>query len=197
MNAHVEITTNNEQDRLLREEFFGWQCRVRQIAMRERDGRPDDAIMPVVTLPDSAEPLGSIITVLNKATDFSVIPEMQHLARKTSDEAERRTKSIEFLSSTYFQKPQSFSDIITATFVPGSQGAKKMCAASSCILTFTAYGQRFEFHSKATQLPFDDPLYQATWWHNFLFNASLHPKAIIVGFQPDWAASSVEMLHDY
>jgi len=197
MNAHVQVTVNNEQARLLREEFFGWQCRVRQIAMRKNEGRPDDAIMPIITLPDHQDPLGSIITVLCKTPGNSATPEMQHLARKTSDEAERRKKAIEFLSATYYQKPQSFSDVLTATFAPNSHGARAICDAPSCTLVFTAYGQRFDIHCKGARLSLDDPLYQATWWHNFLFNASLHPKVIIIGFEPDWANSSVEMMDGF
>jgi len=49
-------------DHPLRKAFLKWQCRVRQMAMRDNYGRPDDAITPAVYLPDQAEPMGHIIT---------------------------------------------------------------------------------------------------------------------------------------
>ena len=42
-------TSHNEHP--LRNGFLKWQTRVRQIAMRDSDGRPDDAITPELWLP--------------------------------------------------------------------------------------------------------------------------------------------------
>jgi hypothetical protein len=30
----------------LKDAFLRWQCRVRMMAMRDKQGRPDDAVMP-------------------------------------------------------------------------------------------------------------------------------------------------------
>jgi hypothetical protein len=38
--------------------FLRWQCRVRQMGVREFEGRPIDAIQPHVFLNDDMEPLG-------------------------------------------------------------------------------------------------------------------------------------------
>ena len=108
----------------LREKFIKWQCRVRQIAMRNNNGRPDDSISPVVLLPNEKEPVGKIITVLSKDIAFSRTPELKHLFKRTFDPLQRREKAIEFFSETYFQKHKEFSDILTATFQPNSIGAE-------------------------------------------------------------------------
>ena len=50
----------------MRDGFIRWQCRVRQMMMREDLGRPSDGITPEVTLIGEDEPLGHIITVMNK-----------------------------------------------------------------------------------------------------------------------------------
>lgn len=173
----------------LRNGFLKWQCRVRQIAMRDTDGRPDDAIMPALVLRGETEPMGHIITVLNKAPGFSLVPEMQHMAARTNDPAERRQKAIEFFSSTYYQKHKEFSDLLTATFPPESPGAAAIRAAEQVVLKFDAYNQTFDLACKVWRLADHNPLHQATIAHNALFNPTLPPGTEVLGFEPDWDAS--------
>ncbi|RMD88807.1 MAG: hypothetical protein D6811_13390, partial [Alphaproteobacteria bacterium] len=63
------------------------------MAMRTSGGRPDDAVMPWVILDGETEPLGRIITILNKAPGHSVTPELEHIAARTRDPAERRSQA--------------------------------------------------------------------------------------------------------
>ena len=177
-------------DHPLRMGFLRWQCRVRQMAMRDNEGRPDDAIMPDVILPGEAEPLGAIITLLNKSPGYSVTPELQHMAAKTNDPAQRRDQALRFLSATYYQKAAEFSDIMTATFPPGSAGAAQIHEAGRCRLVFDAYAQKFDLDCKVWRLAPHNLLHQATMAHNRLFNPTLPPDTEVLGFEPDWAASS-------
>ena len=84
----------------LRLSFLKWQCRVRQIAMRDNHGRPDDAITSALFLPGADEPMGHIITVMNKSPGYSVTPELLHMAKKTNDPAQGRDQAIRFFSAT-------------------------------------------------------------------------------------------------
>ena len=177
-------------DHPLRMGFMRWQCHVRQMAMRDKDGRPDEAIMPDVILPGETEPLGAIITVMNKSPAYSVTPELQHMAAKTNDPAQRREQALRFLSATYYQKAAEFSDILTATFPPGSPGAAKIHDAGRCTLIFEAYAQRFDLDCKVWRLAPHNMLHQATMAHNLLFNPTLPPATEVLGFEPDWGASS-------
>lgn len=179
-------------DHPLRTAFLKWQCRVRQLSMRENDGRPDDAIMPAVILPGEDEALGHVITLMSKAPGYSVTPELQHMAAKTNDPAQRRDQAIKFLSAAYYQKAAEFSDILTATFPPGSPGAAKIHDAGTCRLVFDAYSQRFDLTCKVWRLAPHNLLHQATMAHNILFNPGLPPETEILGFEPDWSASSAE-----
>ncbi len=176
----------------LRLAFLKWQCRVRQIAMRDNQGRPDDAITPALFLPNQDDPLGHIITLLNKAPGYSVTPEMLHMAKKTNDPAQRRDQAIRFFSATYYQKAAEFSDILTATFPPGSQGAASIRDANMVRLRFEAYMQVFDLSCKVWRLASNNPLYQATMAHNRLFNPALSEDTEVLGFEPDWNASSSE-----
>ena len=181
-------------DHPLRQTFMKWQCRVRQLNMREAEGRPDDATMPAVHLDGAPEPLGHIITLMNKSPAYSVTPELQHMANKTHDPAQRRSDALRFLSSTYYQKPNEFSDVLTATFPPGSEGALTIRRAQSCRLEFEAYSQRFDLACKVWKLAPHNLLYQATMAHNRLFNPGMPPDTIVLGFEPDWSSSTSENL---
>ncbi|MEM6467827.1 MAG: hypothetical protein AAF679_15195 [Pseudomonadota bacterium] len=177
-------------DSPLRKAFLKWQCRVRQMSMRDNYGRPDDSIMPSVTLSGETEPMGHIITVLNKAPGYSVTPELTYMAAKTNDPAQIREAALRFLSATYYQKANEFSDILTATFPPGSPGAAKVRAAETCTLVFEAYNQRFDLPCQVWRLASHNPLHQATIAHNTLFNPSLPPDTEVLGFEPDWATAT-------
>ncbi len=176
----------------LKDAFLKWQCRVRQMSMRDNEGRPDEAIMPDVILNGQSEPLGAIITVLNKSPGYSLTAELNHMSAKTNDPAQRRENAIRFLSSTYYQKHREFSDILTATFPPASPGAAQIRTAQTCRLAFDAYNQRFDLHCKVWRLVGRNPLCQATIAHNKLFNPTLPPDTDVLGFEPDWSASSAD-----
>ncbi len=188
----MNLVAQNESldyNTLLREKFLKWQCRVRQIIMREDFGKPNNSIMPSVKLINSQEDLGHIITIISKDIPFSHVPEIMHMAKSVIDPMQRRDKAVQYFSSTYFQKHREFSDIITSTFSPNSFGALKIIKSKECLLIFEAYNQYFELFCEAKQLKKDDPFYISTWWHNSLFNPSLHPETIILSFNIDWSKS--------
>ena len=179
---------------VLRDAFLKWQCLTRQIAVRQNQGRPDEAVTPAVLLKGKTEAYDHIITVLSKTPQQSLLPELQHLVRRTLDPAQRRQKALELLSETYYQKPTSFSDILTATFPPQSPRAAVIRKADHCRLLFSGYGQSYQIECKIWALTKKNTLYQATFWHNLLVNPGLHPDTIVLGFEPDWTKSTSEPL---
>ena len=186
------IPTGADPAHPLRRAFLRWQCRVRQIAMREEEGRPGEAIMPAVVVDGQAEPMGHIITVLNRAPGHSVTAELDHMAAKTNDPAQRRDQALRFLSAGYYQQAETFSDILTATFRPGSPGAQTMRSAGLCRLIFDAYAQRFDLCCRVWRLAPHNSLHRATIAHNQLFNPALPPGTQVLGFEPDWSASTAD-----
>ena len=174
----------------LRDAFLRWQCRVRQIMMRDEAGRPGDGIMPALTPKGANEPLGHIITVMSKSPAHSKVPEMRHMATRTQDPAQMRESALKFFSEFYYQKASEFSDVLTATFPPDSPGAQAIRRADRCTLSFEAMGQRFDIDAKVWKLATKNPLWESTYWHNALFNPGLPKETVILGFEPDWDASS-------
>ena len=178
----------------LRDAFLKWQCLIRQISVRQNQGRPDTAVTPAVVLKGETDIFDHVITVLSKTPQQSLLPELQHLVRRTLDPAQRRQKALELLSETYYQKATSFSDILTATFPPQSPRAAAIRKAGYCRLLFSGYGQSYQVDCKIWALTKKNTLYQATFWHNLLFNPNLHPDTIVLGFEPDWTNSISEPL---
>ena len=178
----------------LRDAFLKWQCLIRQISVRQNQGRPDTAVTPAVVLKGETDIFDQVITVLSKTPQQSLLPELQHLVRRTLDPAQRRQKALELLSETYYQKATSFSDILTATFPPQSPRAATIRKAGHCRLLFSGYGRSYQVDCKIWALTKKNTLYQATFWHNLLFNPNLHPDTIVLGFEPDWTISTSEPL---
>ena len=190
MSVAAALGQTHSTDHPLKQAFLKWQCRVRQMAMRDSFGRPDAAITPAVILEGSDTPLGHVITILNRVPGCSVTPELLHMARQTNDPGQRRDKALQFLSSSYYQKPDQFSDLLTATFPPASPGAARIRAANSCHLVFDAYAQQFDLRCKVWKLVARNPAHRATIAHNQLFNPDILPDTIVLGFEPDWPRST-------
>ena len=110
---------------VLRDHFLGWQCRVRQYAIREDDGRPPEGACPDLSLPGGTGAKVKIVTLINKADPKNLIAEFSHLYKKQTEPAERREKIVQNLSAAHYQQPKTFSDQLTALFAPGSRLTKR------------------------------------------------------------------------
>ncbi len=181
----------------LRDHFLGWQCRLRQMAVRQAGGRPTSGMRPEVRLAAGAEPLGAITTLIVRREPRETTAQFRHMVRKTQDPAERYDAALETLAAAYYQRPQEFSDELTALFGPppgvGPPGlADRLLAAGHCVLDFEQYSQRYRLPCAARNLGQDEPAFQATYWHNALFNPALPGGLRVLGFQPDWARAVAE-----
>ena len=185
----LRLDSANEQ---LRDSFLRWQCRIRQIAMRSHDGRPSAGMTPLLSAADPNASGARIITVLCKRPEHSVTMEFRHMARRTHDPAERRDSALEFFAERYYQTAGEFSDTPTASFAPDSATAEALLSDRECRLAFEQFSQRFELHCTVRRLSRHNPLREATFWHNFLFNPRLDADCIILGFEPDWAQSEAD-----
>ena len=185
----LRLDSANEQ---LRDSFLRWQCRIRQIAMRSRDGRPSAGMTPLVSAADPSASGARIITVLCKRPEHSVTMEFRHMARRTHDPAERRDSALKFFAERYYQTAGEFSDIATASFAPDSGTAQALLSDRECRLAFEQFSQRFDLRCTVRRLSRNNPLREATFWHNLLFNPRLDADCIILGFEPDWAKSEAD-----
>src|SRR5262245_50579546 len=176
----------------LRNHFLGWQCRIRQHAMRKEEGRPSSGMRPRVT-DRSGSLLAEAVTVLIVPRDpADTIYRFRYLARRTFDPAERFQKIVETLSERYFQHPRDFDDRMTGLFGPESQLASRLLEAEGCVLTFSQFGQSYRLPCSVSEMTPDQPAWQHTYWHNLLFNPELPPKPRILAFSPHWAEATAD-----
>jgi hypothetical protein len=174
-------------------DFLYWQCRIRQQSVRQGDGRPTPGMCPTITIDDGTQ-LGHIITLITKQSPENLTAQFQHMVHKTQDPIERWESAIHLLSSAYYQDPKGFSDEITALFGHNSVICEKLIAAGKCVLDFQQNNQRFRIPCSVKNLQSDDALYQATFWHNSLFNPSMPGNINILVFIPDWSESQAETI---
>ena len=192
MRADSNVVRLDRANEELRDHFLGWQCRIRQIAMRSRDGRPSSAMTPLVSAAQGGDPVARIVTVLCKRPEHSTTMELRHMARRTHDPAERRENALKFFAERYYQAAHEFSDTLTASFPSDSGTAATLLNQRECRLVFEQFSQRFDLHCTVWRLSRHNPLREATFWHNLLFNPRLAADSIILGFEPDWPQSEAD-----
>jgi len=170
--------------------FVGWQCRLRQLAAREGDGRPSEGMRPELDV--GGRRLGRITVVLNRLPEHSLLPELRFTVQRTREPLERWEAAMRLFQGSYFQVPRQFTDELTATFAAAAPAAEAALAEGGCVLRFAQFGQRYALPCAVRRLSREDPLLEATWWHNALFNPRLPPDLQILAFQPDWGTAEAE-----
>jgi hypothetical protein len=176
----------------LRDHFLGWQCRLRQMAVRHAGGRPTSGMRPDLRLEGAEQALGPITVLILRKDPREATAQFRHLVRKTQDPAERHDAALKTLAAAYYQRPREFSDELTALFGPASDIADRLLESGRCVLEFEQYSQRYRLPCAARGLAEDDPAYQATYWHNALFNPALPGGVRVLGFRPEWARAEAD-----
>ena len=192
MQADTNVVRLDRANEELRNRFLGWQCRIRQIAMRAHGGRPTSGMTPLASPAQRNDPVVRVVTVLCKRPEHSATMELRHMARRTHDPAERRESALKFLAERYYQSSREFSDVLTASFAPDSGTAATLLGHRDCRLAFEQFNQRFDVRCTVRRLSPNNPLREATFWHNLLFNPRLPADSVILGFEPDWARSEAD-----
>ena len=194
--TEAEVLRLEPAQAVLRNHFLGWQCRIRQLAVRQAGGRPTSAMTPRVLLAgageDPARDLGRIVVLTVKAAPEEITAQFRHMVRKTHDPAERYEAALKVLAAAYYQRPQEFSEELTALFGPRSETADALCASGRCRLLFEQYQQSYDLPCAVRALEEADPAFQATYWHNALFNPALPAGARVLGLRPDWARAEAD-----
>lgn len=174
----------------LRLHFLGWQCRVRQLAVRRHEGRPTSGMCPKAQV--SGVPEGSVTTLLVKGDAAPFVTRFRYMYLRTQDPAERRSAALDFLADAYYQRPREFSDRLTALFAAGSDLAERMCAAGDCLLSFSQFSQSYVIPCAVAELPAKAPAFEFTVGHNRLFNPNMPPGVRVLQFTPEWSGARAE-----
>jgi hypothetical protein len=176
----------------MRNYFMGWQCRLRQYAVRQEGGRPGAGMRPGVFLGNDESPLCRVTVLIVRRDSEPITAELRHLCKRTFDPADRYASAIQYLSAAYYQRPERFDDELTALFGHGSKIAAKLVGERWCRLDFEQYSQRFELACRVRALADSEPAFQATYWHNCLFNPAIPGNVSVIGFTPDWTTARAD-----
>lgn len=175
----------------LAQAFLGWQCRIRQHAVRRDGGRPSSAMRPEALAGDGSDSLGRIVVLIVKRDWEAPAARFRFMAEKTHDPADRYDAVLEFLQADYYQRPETFSEEMTALFAAGSGWVERLAGSGRCVLSFEQYGQLYRLPCSARVLDEDEGGYQLTYWHNLLFNPAMPAGVRVLGFLPDWAGAEM------
>jgi len=77
--------------------FLGWQCRLRQWAIREEGGRPSPGMRPDIWLSGVSQSSGQLTVLINKSEAKPVLAQFQHIVLKTHDPENRYSGALLFL----------------------------------------------------------------------------------------------------
>jgi hypothetical protein len=176
----------------VRDDFMHWQCRLRQMAMRDGGGRPSPGMRPAALAENGAELHPGIMVVIHKREPEHSTSLFRHQVLKTLDPVERWEKAIEHMAAGYFQKHTDFDERLTALFGPNSPTTDALLNHGKVALDFAEFGQKFRLPVLVVELPEHDPLYQSTYWHNRLFNPNMPAGVRVLSFTPDWRRAKVD-----
>jgi hypothetical protein len=118
---------------------------------------------------------------------------LRHLCRRTQDPRERYNQALTILRAGYYQYPNRFSDAMTALFAPNSPRATSLCELGRCVLNFEQYSRAYRVPCTVSSLEITHAAYQATLWHNAVFNPGVPADAEILAFAPNWSRATTWM----
>lgn len=147
---------------------------------------------PVVTVPGDDQALGCITVLIVKRDSEHLTAEFRHMVRRTQNPADRYAAGLKVLAASYYQRPLEFDEDLTALFNQASAIASQLLAAGCCELTFEQYHQRYLLPCAVRQLAQHEPLFQATYWHNSLFNPHIPGAIKVLAFRPRWAETRAD-----
>ena len=174
----------------MRDEFLGWQCRVRQLAAREQGGRPAPGMKPRVLSVEGEQLSPGTVVLIVEAEPQDSTQRFRFEYLKTQDPTERYESALQILRAGYFQEPTRFSDVLTALFSSDSVLVAQLLEHRRCLLEFEQFTQGYRLPCTVTRLAVSHSFYQATYWHNRLFNPHQPAELEVVSFKPDWAHAS-------
>jgi hypothetical protein len=174
----------------LRDRFLGWQCRLRQIAMRQDGGRPSPGMRPRIVTREGKEIVSALTVLLVPKESMESTAFLRFQVEKTFDPQEIYERGLGFLQGDFFQQPDTFDDRLIAVLPEDSPLSGALIAAKSCVLEFDQFRQAFRLPCKVRELSSGDEARDAAIWHNRIFNPSLPDSVRVIAFQPDWAAAS-------
>ena len=183
----------NENDRVpIQNYFIGWQCRVRELALRSEEGRPNGGMRPKIALKNGKVVFPAATLLIIPEHPDQIIRQFRFMALKTQDPKERYTKALQLLAARFYQKTEDFSGAMAGIFSRFSEEVMALDKDDYCIMEFDYQQQAFKIPCNVCESPKNDQVHEFTYWHNYLFNPNLSPEVKVLHFKPDWSETLSE-----
>jgi len=164
--------------------FIAWQCRLRKMSMREQGGRPSPGMTAGVYPIAGGDEQSRMNFLIVRKNPSERTGEFRHIVRKTPDPSQWVRNGLRILAELHYHETDQFQDELTALFSLDSQLGYALAKTEQCRLKFAEGSIEHEFDFDVRSLNQDDELFQATFWHNHLFNAALPGKVRVLAFCP-------------
>ncbi len=178
----------------LKDEFLAWQCRLRQIAMRQDGGRPSPGMRPRLLDRNAREIAPGLTVVLIPKDSSESTAFFRFQVMRSADPRELYERALTFLQADYFQQPELFSDKLLAVVPADSPIADAITEQGRCILEFAQFSQEYRLPCAVFELEPGEAVREAAIWHNRLFNPALPDTVHVLAFKPDWASAEAKTL---
>ena len=183
----AERNALTENDRLpIQNYFIGWQCRVRELALRSEEGRPNGGMRPQIILKNGKVVFSAATLLIIPDQPDQSIRQFRFMALKTQDPKERYTKALQLLAARFYQNAEDFSGAMSGIFSRTSEEVKALVKHQHCVIKFYYQQQAFKIPCQVCESPKNESVYEFTYWHNYLFNPNLSPEVKVLNFKPDW-----------
>ncbi len=179
-------------DEELKRQFLGWQCRIRQMAMRQHGGRPSSGMAPKALDKKGAVLIDALIVLLIPKEPEDLTKFFQFQIQKSPDPKQSYEAALKLLQSDYFRESKSFSDQLAAQFSPQSAVADLLVEMGECILEFEQYSQVWKLTCQTRKLGLDDIARQHVLAHNRIFNRNIPSDATVLSFAPQWHSANAD-----
>jgi hypothetical protein len=176
----------------LRDYFIGWQCRLRQMAMRDHGGRPLPGMRPKVTGKSGGLLSPAVIVLLIEREPEASTAVLKFQITRTNEAERAFAAGVSYLGGEYYQRPELFCDEMTAVFGADSAAAAAMLKAREVLADFAQFSQSFRMFCKVRRLGARDAAREASLWQARIFNPMIPNDALVLGFQPDWKNASAD-----
>ena len=100
------MTANSGQG--LKAYFLGWQCRIRQMAVREFGGMPMPGMRPRVSTKQEELIAPAMVSLLVPLEPADSTAYFKFQVQRTNEPEETREAALKYLGSDYFQLPETF-----------------------------------------------------------------------------------------
>ena len=118
----AERNALTENDRLpIQNYFIGWQCRVRELALRSEEGRPNGGMRPQIILKNGKVVFSAATLLIIPDQPDQSIRQFRFMALKTQDPKERYTKALQLLAARFYQNAEDFSGAMSGIFSRSSR----------------------------------------------------------------------------